>query len=62
MTSISTEHAAATSRPAATAGQNPSDSCNRAITYAPSSSTDPCAKLMTWVALKTVTKPSATSE
>ena len=32
------------------------------MTYAPSSSTDPCAKLMTCVALNTVTNPSATSE
>ena len=48
--------------PSSTAGQKPSESCARPITYAPSSSTEPCAKLITRVDLKTVTKPSATSE
>ena len=60
--SIRIEAAAATSTPSATASANPTDSCARAITYAPSSSTEPCAKLITCVALKTVTNPSATSE
>ena len=55
--SIRIEAAAATSTPSATASAKPTDSCARAITYAPSSSTEPCAKLITCVALKTVDEP-----
>ena len=59
--SISSDSSAAATTATSTAGQNPIESCRRPTRYAPTSSTLPCAKLMTPVARKIVTNPSATS-